>query len=294
MQETERVCSGIAGMTEKDRIEYIDGLPISPEDKKKIKAMMSGSVRDPLTGLYTRGYFLERVSDEVERFMRSWYSGSRGYRTDNVLGLADMDHFKRINDVYGHQSGDRVLADMGSLMQEHFRDADIAGRYGGEEFGVILVDCRPDDAKIRFEGFRHRVYEELRYAFDNNRTGDRENVSVTISAGLAPMNHVTELRLLHGEGGLSLIKRRHEPKAYASEVMDYAGRTGLDTASIVNAVSSIDDFDPDVERLKRDGDYRRTLSRCILIKNADNSLYEAKHQGRNRIVLYRGFGLPLV
>lgn len=87
---------------------------------------------DALTGLYNRGYFYEQLSHEVER------AGRYG-RPVSVI-LLDLDHFKEINDTYGHLMGDRLLALMGQIVRDQVRGADVAARYGGDEFGIILPD----------------------------------------------------------------------------------------------------------------------------------------------------------
>jgi diguanylate cyclase (GGDEF)-like protein/PAS domain S-box-containing protein len=88
------------------------------------------SLRDPLTGLFNRRYMEESISREY----------SRSQRAGVPLGIImfDLDHFKRLNDSYGHDAGDAVLRDLGKLLLERVRDTDIACRYGGEEFTVIL------------------------------------------------------------------------------------------------------------------------------------------------------------
>jgi diguanylate cyclase (GGDEF)-like protein len=94
------------------------------------------SLRDSLTGLYNRRYMEESISREY----------SRAQRAGVPLGIImfDLDHFKQLNDSYGHDAGDAVLRDLGKLLQERVRDTDIACRYGGEEFTVILPGADVD------------------------------------------------------------------------------------------------------------------------------------------------------
>ncbi len=87
---------------------------------------------DSLTGLYNHRYFYEQLSHEVER------AGRYG-RPVSVI-LLDLDRFKEINDTYGHLMGDRLLALMGQIVRDQVRGADVAARYGGDEFGIILPD----------------------------------------------------------------------------------------------------------------------------------------------------------
>lgn len=99
------------------------------------------SITDPLTGLYTRWYFMHRLREEFERVKR--YGGNFS------VVMADIDDFKRINDTYGHKVGDEVLKFISSLMKSYTRVTDIIGRYGGEEFILILPNTdRESAAKV--------------------------------------------------------------------------------------------------------------------------------------------------
>ncbi|MBI5598325.1 MAG: diguanylate cyclase [Deltaproteobacteria bacterium] len=96
------------------------------------------AVRDPLTSLYNHNFFYTRLEEEFERAMR--------YGSPLSLIMMDVDDFKRINDTYGHRTGDTVLKDVASLIQRSVRKSDIVARYGGEEFAVILPQTSLDGA----------------------------------------------------------------------------------------------------------------------------------------------------
>lgn len=97
------------------------------------------SQTDHLTGLANRGHWEQRLQHEFERFGRA--------QTVSTLVMLDIDHFKRINDTYGHLAGDEVLRRLAALLKQVSRSTDIVGRYGGEEFGLLLIDCKVAQAQ---------------------------------------------------------------------------------------------------------------------------------------------------
>jgi diguanylate cyclase (GGDEF)-like protein len=126
--------------------------------------------RDALTGLYNHSRFKDRLADELERCRRH----------GGILSLAmiDLDHFKRINDTHGHMIGDEVIRTMASLLSGGLRRIDVTGRYGGEEFGVILPDTAPATAAEVIDKLRRR-FAELPFA------AAARPFSATFSAGIA-------------------------------------------------------------------------------------------------------------
>jgi diguanylate cyclase (GGDEF)-like protein len=92
--------------------------------------------------------------------------------------LFDIDHFKKVNDTYGHQAGDEVIRITAKLLTECKRATDIAGRYGGEEFAVILIDTLPEGAMVFAERLRKQVE-------NHTVTHDGKDIRFTISLGLA-------------------------------------------------------------------------------------------------------------
>ncbi len=128
------------------------------------------AIRDPLTGLYNRRYLDEMLEREISRAKRD------GYRIS--LAMIDLDHFKNVNDTYGHQVGDLVLQTLGKLLLQHAREGDIACRYGGEEFVLVLP-------RLPVEHAFHRA-EEWRQAFAGESTHHGElEIVCTMSVGLA-------------------------------------------------------------------------------------------------------------
>ncbi len=138
--------------------------------KEAYNRMVDMSVRDELTGLYNRRYFIDAIETEMARSQR--------YRTALVLCIFDIDHFKVVNDTHGHLAGDKVLSKIGNLLKESIRDNDIACRYGGEEFAVLLPHTNIEEAGVMCERFRELVES---YDFTYNSV----HMNITVSIGIA-------------------------------------------------------------------------------------------------------------
>lgn len=133
---------------------------------------------DRLTNLWTRGYWEERLHEEWERSRRSGQPVS--------LVMFDIDHFKRINDNHGHQTGDEAIRLVSRTLREASRDVDICGRYGGEEFGVILPNTPEEGALIFCERLRKAI------AAKSVLGPAHEVVQFTISLGISALAEDTE------------------------------------------------------------------------------------------------------
>lgn len=123
---------------------------------------------DGLTGTYNRAHFLDLFNQELRREER--------YGLPLCLLVFDLDHFKAINDNYGHQAGDRVLVEFSRVVSSTLRDTDIFGRLGGEEFGVVLLQTDREGAKLLAERLRTAV-EKMRIASEGSE------IEVTVSIG---------------------------------------------------------------------------------------------------------------
>jgi len=160
------------------------------------EALRSQSVRDPLTGLFNRRYFDETLQRELAAFRR-------GGAPLSVLML-DLDHFKRINDTFGHTAGDDALRALGRLMRSTFRESDVICRYGGEEFAVILMNSDLSGAYAKAEAFRHAV-EDASISANGHDMG-----RVTTSVGVACSAEFEDVaQLVHAaDAALYQAKRR--------------------------------------------------------------------------------------
>lgn len=160
----------------------------------RAKAMRSLIERDGLTGLYDARRFKERLWQEFERCRRSKAAFS--------LVSLDIDHFKRVNDTFGHPTGDDVIRTLASSLTSGLRRIDIVGRCGGEEFGVIMLDTEPAAARIVTERLRDRF---AGFTFH----GDGRPFAVTFSAGVASSRDHADLGDLvaAADGALYAAKR---------------------------------------------------------------------------------------
>ena len=127
---------------------------------------------DALTGLYNFGYFQEHIERDIER--------ARRYKYPLSLLMIDMDHLKIYNDAHGHTAGNRVLIQLGELLRVHIRKADVACRFGGEEFAIILPHTGKKDAYL--------LCDRLRILIEKTRFDGEEVLpsgKLTVSSGVA-------------------------------------------------------------------------------------------------------------
>ncbi len=143
---------------------------LKKEIRKVHQRMAEMSVMDELTGLYNIRYFKSAINQEMARAKR--------YGTELVLCMFDLDHFKAVNDTYGHPVGDKILSRIGRMLREWIRKSDVACRYGGEEFVVILPHTDMENGRIMSDRFRKSV---ALHPFDCGSA----KVPVSISMGLA-------------------------------------------------------------------------------------------------------------
>ncbi len=178
-------------------------------DIRRVTLLELENIMDPLMGIYNRRYLDRRLEEE--------YARARRYSLPLSLLLIDVDHFKRINDVYGHQVGDLVLSYLGKLLLQALRQSDIPARYGGEEILAIAPNTTTSQAGVLAERLRqHFEIHELKLT---DGPHEAHGIHFTVSIGVAGLSHET-----------SDIKK--------------------------------------------------------LVHNADEALYRAKHEGRNRVVIH--------
>ena len=151
-------------------------------DVRRLTQLEQEIVTDTLTGLYNRRYLNFRLEEEIDRAQR--------YALPLSVLLLDIDHFKRINDTYGHQVGDLLLSFFGKQVLNSIRTSDIATRYGGEEFLIIAPHTPINTAGMVAERLRREV-ESNSLVLTCNPT-QRHEVQSTVSIGVACLNQETD------------------------------------------------------------------------------------------------------
>ncbi len=141
------------------------------QEESVLRHLYEASVRDSLTGAFNREYLSERLKTEVAFALR--------HRTETSLIMFDLDHFKKVNDTFGHQAGDAVLIEVVRVVNEALRAEDVLARYGGEEFAISVRGIGPSGAAPLAERIRtanHRTVE-----FEHHR------IPISISVGCASL-----------------------------------------------------------------------------------------------------------
>lgn len=144
--------------------------------KKANEKLRELSITDSLTGLYNHRYFYERLNDEFKRAMR--------YKHPLSCIMIDLDEFKRVNDMYGHQAGDVVLKEVSTILKNQVREVDVIARYGGEEFIILLPHTDLKDAELVAERIRNRLQNDAFLI-------GKKSISITASIGVAIYPHDT-------------------------------------------------------------------------------------------------------
>ncbi len=200
-----------------------ENIALALANLKLREALRIQSIRDPLTGLFNRRYMEESLERELRRAARN--------RRPLAAIMLDLDHFKRFNDTSGHEAGDTLLQALGNLLRRRVREEDIACRYGGEEFTLILPDASLDAARQRAEQLR----EEAKHLQVQHR--GRYLGAVTLSVGVAafPEDGSTAREILWAADE-ALYRAKAEGR---DRVVVSSNRTGF-SATVAEASNAID------------------------------------------------------
>ena len=153
---------------------FADVVKISLSNLRMREILREQAIRDQLTGLFNRHYLVETLPREIRRAERD--------KVPLSVALLDIDHFKKLNDTYGHSAGDAVLKALGGLLREAMRGGDIACRYGGEELLLVLTECNRDDARELVQKVCEKV-NRMSFALPGASLPP-----VTLSAGVAELD----------------------------------------------------------------------------------------------------------
>ncbi len=185
--------------------------------EENTKELQKISRTDPLTGLWNRRYFFEVAEHEMQRALR--------YKRSLAIAMTDIDHFKAINDTYGHPAGDEVLRVFSQTLEKNIRTSDTLARFGGEEFIFLFPEINEEEAQRILEKIRYKI-EQLHVDYEGN------NITFTSSFGVY---------------------------VFQPESLQHWPDTDEEAKTTVKA----------------------------LIDKADSALYQAKENGRNRVIVYK-------
>jgi diguanylate cyclase (GGDEF)-like protein len=253
---------------------------VSTEDElKRAQGALENAHIDGLTGLPDRKRFERVVRNHLMHEELGHLGKGVGERKPVSLALVDIDHFKRINDRYGeHEAGDIALAAVGRIVREEVRKSDLAFRYGGEEFAVLMPDTTAERA--------YQVGEHLRKAMEAHDFSDCNVVGekITVSIGIDEYPYVLgEVKQMYRQEK-DQDERRNKyfnwrRRNKFPEIKEILFRNGPQW----------------VERIRGHPEFREFYIDFLAVKmfgRADRALYHSKHAGRNKVTVYREMPEP--
>ncbi|NRD73380.1 diguanylate cyclase [Shewanella sp. VB17] len=159
--------------------------------KQQSDTLRSMALHDQLTHLYNRHYLIEAATNKISHIVR--HGGCLS------LMMIDIDHFKQVNDNFGHQSGDMVLKAVAQVLFDHNRKEDVVARFGGEEFVILLDNCSLLDTKDKAEQLRVSIEQLI-----------PQNISVTASFGIAELKKGEEFEQLLARADEALYSAKEQ------------------------------------------------------------------------------------
>lgn len=166
------------------------------EQKRREDRLYQRATRDALTGLYNRGHFTEMATIEIDR--------ARRFAEPLSVALLDIDHFKKVNDTYGHEVGDKVIVCLAATSARFIRKIDFIGRIGGEEFALMLPRANKEPAMEATQRLRLKLAEQRVQVLD-------KDIHFTVSIGIATLRPTTkDLAELLRNADAALYKAKRE------------------------------------------------------------------------------------
>lgn len=187
----------IASITTGGKVEFSAFIRDISERKRAEAELLQMATTDFLTGLDNRQHFIARITNELARLQRL-------DNPDIAILMLDLDHFKNINDTYGHAVGDAMLRHIAVLMKEEVRKIDAVGRIGGEEFAIVLPGASPDEARVFAERLRQKVAT-------TPLKQDDQFISITVSIGITALwatDSTADTALIRADEALYRAKER--------------------------------------------------------------------------------------
>ena len=193
--------------------EMVDNLEESVRERtielqQKNKILEDLAVRDQLTKIHNRRFFDDKLSEYSFLTLR--------FKQELSCIMADIDHFKKFNDTYGHQAGDHILTNFAKIINSHTRRTDVCARYGGEEFVLLLPNTDKETAIRLAEGLRRDI-EESEFEYEGKR------LSVTSSFGVADGREARELfevLIKRADDALYKAKQRGRNRVWGYELSE--------------------------------------------------------------------------
>ena len=195
-EEMRRKSASVKELVLHERLNELEGETASLHTK--MMNAKSKALEDPVTGLPNRIAYEDRLAIEVARWKRT--------KNQLVILVWDVDDFKQINDRFGHLAGDKALGVIGRILSARPRELDFVGRYGGEEFVMLLVDSNLDNAKKLADGIRESVAESGFHSSAN------EKISITISCGVSEFRDGDSADDVFARADEAMYKAKHEGK----------------------------------------------------------------------------------
>jgi two-component system, cell cycle response regulator len=167
---------------------------------QRLATLRDMAIRDGLTRCFNHKYFKMRIDQELQR--------ARRYKSELAVAMIDLDHFKMVNDTWGHTAGDAVLAHISDILAASVRTTDVVARYGGEEFGVLLIQAGQSEALIISNRIRERI-AGYNFVVPVAEGQPEQRIPITVSVGVAQLEPGDTLQSLLSRADTALYEAKN-------------------------------------------------------------------------------------